>query len=238
MTNKLLFARVTTKAWNTARANKMWEYKLSDNSLVLFKTDKLSVGSWYFFEFAKDVLGNHTYVSHSPIDTKQALAFEQELCTTKALTHKVVNMWQKLEAADRQLLMREFGMAIGVVTTASLAWQGISAFIAEEAFLGPATGGLSLIAAAGMAGFTYLQYEERKHALANRQKMFNEYIQQLTLMKREAMCLIPRQYRHLEFDDPQAESIVTKLKYMINNIDLSNLFSLQAEEYQFAGAAA
>ena len=238
MTNKLAFARVTSKAWNTWSAPKMWEYKLSDNSIILFKDDELSIGSWYFFEFSKDQLGNHKYVSHSSVDTAQAVAFDQELCTTKALTHKVVTMWNKLEAADRQLLMREFCMATGIIATASFAWQGITAFIAEEAFLAPATGGLSLIASVGIAGFTYLQYEERKNALANRQKMFNEYLQQLTLMKREAMCLIPRQYRHLEFDDPQAQSIVTKLKYMIKNIDLSNLFSLQAEEYQFAGAAA
>ena len=238
MTNKLAFARVTSKAWNTWSAPQMWEYKLSDNSIILFKADELSIGSWYFFEFSKDNLGNHKYVSHSSVDTAQAAAFEQELCTTKALTHKVVTMWNKLEAADRQLLMRECGIAFSAFTTASFTLNAITSFVAEEAFLGPATGGLSLIAAVGMAGFTYLQYEERKHALVNRQKMFNEYLQQLTLMKREAMCLIPRQYRHLEFDDPQAQSIVTKLKYMINNIDLSNLFSLQAEEYQFAGAAA
>ena len=238
MTNKLSFARVTTKAWNTSRAPKMWEYKLSDNSLYVFKEDVLSVGSWYFFEFTKDTAGNRVYVSHSAIDKQQATAFEQELSSTKALTYKVVNMWQKLEAADRQLLMREFGIAIGAITTVSLTWGAVTSFAAEEFFLGSLTGGLSMVAAAGMAGFTYLQYEERKYALVNKQNMFNEYMQQFTLLKREAMCLIPRQYRHLEFDDPQAQSIVTKLKYMINNIDLSNLFSLQAEEYQFAGAPA
>lgn len=238
MTNKLTYARVTTKAKNTRRAPGMWEYKLSDNSYIIFKRDQLQIGSWYFFEFSEDTLGNHTYVSHAEVDEQQAVNFEEEIRSAKALTYTVVNIWEKLEASQRQLLMREFGIAAGILTTASLTWGGITAIAAEEALLGTLTGGLSLIAAAGVGIFTALQYEERKNHLSNYQSLFNEYMKQRNFMAREAAAFIPKQYRYLDFAHPEIESMVSKARHMINNINLSNVFSIGNDELTFSGVTA
>ena len=237
----VVLGRVTSKAKGTRAAGKGWEYTTNIGSTFCLPKDDLLVGRWYFFEVSTDALKTYHYKSHSLLETNNGKGLDDDIQLLKKLTHDVVRMWKSLEDADRQIMMRELGIGLGAAGAASAAatgLYGIAEAIAAESLLGCATGGLSLVIGGALAGFTYLQYEERKSALAKRQQQLARFLQRRTLFARQMVRLMPSQYMHLEVMNPEVQSMAIKLRDMVANMDIHQFFSTDQSTWNWAGATA
>ena len=156
--------------------------------------------------------------------------------TMKTSAHEVEQMWRKLEATDRQILMREAGIGLSALGSASAAWgglTGIATALAEESLLGALTGGASLVVSAGLAGFSYLQYEERKDALKAKTKMITRFRVIRKVLVNEMSKVMPIEYRVLDVYDPQVKAIVTRLKLILKDFDVADFMANSDEDWEF-----
>ena len=230
----VIFGRVTSKAKNTRSSNGGWDYSISNGSRLTLKTDDLCMGKWYFFEVSKDILENYQYVSHCLLNTDEAVSTDQRIEELLKSSIKVVKSWKSLQSSDRQILMREVGIGLTAAGAASAGCSGLFTMLAAETVGGFLSGGVTLLVSGGLATISYLQYEERKEALSLKTRQLSEFRRLRSRFVRSMYKMTPSQYDHLDCWDPQITSIVTRMKGMINNFDVSQFFETEDSNYQYS----
>ena len=234
----VIFARVCSKEKTTLNNIRGWNYKLSNDAVMFLPNPNLEIGSWNYFEVRKDVFQKMHYVSHCPLAKADGEAVQRQHSQLKYLSHQVTKFWRQLTDQERACVMREIGIVLTGVGAASAAASGVAALIAEEAFLGALTGGISLVVAGGLAGLSYLQYEELKKQLSAKMDTTNALRRARDKYAEMLHDHVPFQYKGKVAFDPEVTSLVTQLQQIFENFKINDLWEMDDDNLTWYGAAA
>ena len=238
----VIFARVKSKAKNTRRSQNGWEYSLSNGATMFLPNPNLQLGSWNFFEVEYDKFRNMHYVSHCALSKSDGEMMEASIADLKAISHQMSQMWIKLENEERQICMRTVGIGLTAFGAGSVAYGAATAAaeaIAEEALLSVILPfGIGIAVSAGLAGLSYLQYEEKKQALKGHTRTLKSFMAKRSAFAAKMSLHVPAKYRFCELYDPQVQGIVTRVRLMYDNFDWESVFVQDDNNFSWSAAAA
>jgi hypothetical protein len=223
----LIFARVQSKSKAQRNNFNGWDYSLSNGASMFLPNPNLKIGSWNFFEVSMDKFKTMHYVSHCPLSTEDGTTLDNDIALLKQQSHEVAKFWRELEQHERECIMRELGIATSALFAVGAGVAGVSAIgtaLATECLLTAATGGLSLILSAAVAGGAYLQYEqlkERLEAKTSATDLFNKKRERFALSLQQH---VPDEYSSLELFDPQVQTLVKRLQLIFEDFDFIDMF--------------
>ena len=243
MTNNhgLIFASVKSKTQVKRNDIRGWDYLLSNGATMFLPNPNLQIGSWNFFEVSMDRYKNMSYVSHCPLVTKDGESVSQTITELKLASHEVSQFWTKLEAKERACIMRELGICLTGVGSASAAIGGATAIataVAEECLFSALTGGLSLVISGGLAGLSWLQYEELKKALDDKMKTVSVFRSKRARLATLLDIHCPAQYKHLPAFDPQVQGLATRMRLIFEDFKVTDLWEEDEDSLEWSMAVA